>query len=232
MISDTSSCFSRYEQRAIATALRAMERVMRDGGIRLDRPAAVVDYLQLKLGALEHEVFALLYLDAQNRLIAYEELFRGTVSQTAVYPREIVKRAGIPVTDYGFTTDAELKFARMDERVAARLGLDAKAIIGQPLTRHFQLSDGADGTMPLLTALASRQDFTGQRAKVRGSGETEVTLNGVALLAGKTGFAGYEIELELEGGVAGQAGPIFDPALDERVSDGRVEYVLVSASGH
>ena len=59
----------------------------------IDRPAAVFDYLRLRLSALEHEVFAVLYLDAQNRLIAYEELFRGTVSQTAVYPREIVKRA-------------------------------------------------------------------------------------------------------------------------------------------
>jgi DNA repair protein RadC len=84
--------FTRYEQRAIATALRAMERVMRDAGVTLDRPGAVVDYLQLRLAKLEHEVFALLYLDAQNRLIAYEELFRGTVSQTAVYPREIIKQ--------------------------------------------------------------------------------------------------------------------------------------------
>jgi DNA repair protein RadC len=85
--------FSRYEKRAIATALRAMDRVMREAGVTLDRPAAVFDYLGLKLSALEHEVFTVLYLDAQNRLIAYEELFRGTVSQTAVYPREIVKRA-------------------------------------------------------------------------------------------------------------------------------------------
>jgi DNA repair protein RadC len=42
---------------------------------------------------LEHEVFAVLFLDAQNRLIAYEELFRGTLTQTSVYPREIVKAA-------------------------------------------------------------------------------------------------------------------------------------------
>ena len=116
---------------------------------------------------------------------------------------------------FGFATDAELKFSRMDERVAARLGLDAKAIIGQPLTRHFQLSDDGDDMMPLLTALAGRHDFTGQRAKVRGNGETEVTLNGVALASGKADFAGYEIEVELESGAAGQAGPIFDPALDE-----------------
>ncbi len=115
----------------------------------------------------------------------------------------------------GFATDAELKFARIDERVAARLGLDPQAILGQPLTRHFQLTDNGDGVMPLLTALASRQDFTGQRAKVRGNGDTDVILNGVALVSGKSGFAGYEIGLEIEGLPAGQSGPIFDPALDE-----------------
>ncbi|HET9398025.1 MAG TPA: HAMP domain-containing sensor histidine kinase [Sphingomicrobium sp.] len=116
---------------------------------------------------------------------------------------------------FGFSTDAELKLTRMDERAAARLGLDAKAMIGQPLTRHFLLTDSGDGVMPLLTALGSRHDFVGQRAKVRGNGETEVVLNGVALQSASQGFAGYEVELELDGSSSGQVGPIFDPALDE-----------------
>lgn len=115
---------------------------------------------------------------------------------------------------FGFATDAELKFARIDERVASRLGLDAKAIIGHPLTRYFQLTDNGDGALPLLTALGSRHDFAGQRARIRGNGETEVTLNGVALIS-PDGFTGYEIELDIEGEAAGQAGPLFDPALDE-----------------
>jgi signal transduction histidine kinase len=118
-------------------------------------------------------------------------------------------------TGFGFTTDAELKFSRIDDRVAARLGLDSKSIIGQPLTRHFLLTDNGDGMMPLLAALASRQDFVGQRARIRGDGETEVTLNGAALISSKDGFAGYEVEVVLEGQAAGKAGPIFDPALDE-----------------
>lgn len=58
-----------------------------------DSPRAVRDYLQLQLGARAHEVFAVLYLDSQNRLIALEELFRGTLTQTSVYPREVVLRA-------------------------------------------------------------------------------------------------------------------------------------------
>ena len=59
----------------------------------LGSPAAVRDYLCLKLRDLGHEVFLGLYLDAQNRVIADEELFRGTLTQTSVYPREVVKRA-------------------------------------------------------------------------------------------------------------------------------------------
>lgn len=56
-------------------------------------PQAVRDYLQLQLGSRPHEIFAVLFLDAQHRLIALEELFRGTLTQTSVYPREVVVRA-------------------------------------------------------------------------------------------------------------------------------------------
>ncbi|CAA2110505.1 hypothetical protein VVAX_06744 [Variovorax paradoxus] len=59
----------------------------------LSSPQAVRDFLRVKLGALEHEVFAVLMLDSQNRLIEYVELFRGTVSQATVYPREVVKES-------------------------------------------------------------------------------------------------------------------------------------------
>ncbi len=59
----------------------------------LASPEAVRDWLRLSLANLPHEVFIALWLDAQNRLIASEELFRGTLTQTSVYPREVVKRA-------------------------------------------------------------------------------------------------------------------------------------------
>ncbi len=58
-----------------------------------DAPQAVKQYLRLQLAHLPHEVFAVLFLDHQHRLIALEEMFRGTLSQTSVYPREVVKRA-------------------------------------------------------------------------------------------------------------------------------------------
>ena len=58
----------------------------------LASPQAVRDWLRLSLGSLQHEVFVALWLDSQNRLIASEELFRGTLTQTSVYPREFVCR--------------------------------------------------------------------------------------------------------------------------------------------
>ena len=58
-----------------------------------DSPGKVKEYLRLQLDGREHEVFAVLFLDAQSRLLRLEEMFRGTLTQTSVYPREVVKRA-------------------------------------------------------------------------------------------------------------------------------------------
>lgn len=58
-----------------------------------ESPQQVRDYLTLRLGGLTREVFIVMFLDAQNRLNAIEEMFSGTLTQTSVYPREVVKRA-------------------------------------------------------------------------------------------------------------------------------------------
>lgn len=58
-----------------------------------DTPGRVKEYLRLQLGAHRHEVFAVLFVDAQHRLLQMDEMFRGTLTQTSVYPREVVKRA-------------------------------------------------------------------------------------------------------------------------------------------
>lgn len=57
------------------------------------QPSAVTDYLKVHFAGREYESFVVLYLDAQNSLIEVEELFRGTLTQTSVYPREVVKSA-------------------------------------------------------------------------------------------------------------------------------------------
>lgn len=73
-------------------ARRALAERLKERAV-LDSPDAVEHYLQLHIAARPHEVFAVLFLDAQHRLIALEELFRGTLTQTSVYPREVVMRA-------------------------------------------------------------------------------------------------------------------------------------------
>lgn len=71
---------------------RACAEEMR-GRDSLASPIAVRSYLRLTLLAYEHEAFVVIFLDAQNRVIATEEMFRGTLTQTSVYPREVVKAA-------------------------------------------------------------------------------------------------------------------------------------------
>ena len=80
------------EDKIIERALRILEGRMRHGD-GLSSPRAVRDYLRLALSGKEHEVFITIFLDAQNRVLATEESFRGTLTQTSVYPREIVKTA-------------------------------------------------------------------------------------------------------------------------------------------
>ena len=59
----------------------------------LSSPDTMKHFLQLQLAALHHEVFAVCFLNAQNRLMAFEILFRGTLRETSVYPREVALRA-------------------------------------------------------------------------------------------------------------------------------------------
>jgi DNA repair protein RadC len=92
-----SMSFSRWsEERQNTTVKRALEilhnRLCLQPDV-FDSPKTTRDYLTLKLAELEHEVFVAIWLTAQNRLIAYEELFRGTLTQTSVYPREVLKAA-------------------------------------------------------------------------------------------------------------------------------------------
>ena len=79
-------------QAVLEMGRRALRETIDRGGA-LSSPQAVRDYLRLKLYGRPHEVFAAVFLDAQNRVLAVEELFRGTLTQTSVFPREIVKRA-------------------------------------------------------------------------------------------------------------------------------------------
>ncbi|MEC8859905.1 MAG: DNA repair protein RadC [Pseudomonadota bacterium] len=83
-------CVSREE--IVAFALKLVARRFKRGA-NLTSSDATRDFLRLKLANYEHEVFCALFLDSQHKLVAYEELFQGTIDGCAVYPREVVKKA-------------------------------------------------------------------------------------------------------------------------------------------
>jgi len=80
----------------LAAAVELARRSLQEGlkaGSALTSPGAVRDFLRLALAARDHEVFVVLFLDAQHRVLRSTELFRGTLTQTSVYPREVVRAA-------------------------------------------------------------------------------------------------------------------------------------------
>ena len=84
------ACIS--DDAVVAAALGILSRRVSRVDV-MNNPRVTREYLTLRLAGLEHEIFACLYLDTRNRLIACEELFRGTIDGASVHPREVVKRA-------------------------------------------------------------------------------------------------------------------------------------------
>lgn len=76
----------------LSVARQAIDQKYQRGAL-FDAPDVVKNYLTTKLAGFEHEVFAALFLDSKHRLLEYVELFRGTIDQASVYPREVVKEA-------------------------------------------------------------------------------------------------------------------------------------------
>jgi DNA repair protein RadC len=129
-------------RRALAGSLKVKDA--------LASPQAVRDWLRLSLGSLQHEVFVALWLDAQNRLIASEELFRGTLTQTSVYPREVVKRAlahnaGAVILAHNHPSGLA-EPSRADEVLTSSLK-QALALIDVKLLDHFIVT-GSAGPCP------------------------------------------------------------------------------------
>lgn len=77
----------------IANALQILESRLRQAGQAMTSPDDVKNYLKLKLAEREHEVFTVLFMDNRHRVIAFEEMFRGTIDGASVHPREVVKTA-------------------------------------------------------------------------------------------------------------------------------------------
>jgi DNA repair protein RadC len=80
-------------QKIVRRAMKLLEKQLRSETYSMTAPKMVSEYLVLRLAGREHEVFTAIWLDAQHRVIECEEMFRGTLTQTSVYPREVVKSA-------------------------------------------------------------------------------------------------------------------------------------------
>ena len=89
----TQTLRPRGDDATIRRALGILEKRMRQTGVQLASPRAVRDYLRLRFAEMQRECFVVLYLDTQNRLLECVVPFYGTLTQTSVHPREIVKLA-------------------------------------------------------------------------------------------------------------------------------------------
>jgi len=106
----------------------------------LTSPAAVRDFLKLRLAGLPHEVFVCIQLDAQHRAIAIEELFRGTLTQTSVYPREVVKaslRANAAAVIFAHNHPSGVAQPSQADELLTRTLKDALAMVDVKVLDHF-----------------------------------------------------------------------------------------------
>lgn len=119
------------------------ESVLR--GAALTSPTATRRYLSLRLRDREHEVFACLFLDNRHRVIAFDELFRGTIDGASVYPREIVKaalryNAAAVILSHNHPSGVA-EPSRADERLTERLR-EALGLIDVRVLDHIIVGDG------------------------------------------------------------------------------------------
>jgi len=124
---------------AIELARRSLREDMRSGDA-LTSPGAVRDYLRLALSGRAHEVFVCLWLDAQHRVVVCEELFRGTLTQTSVYPREVVKaglRANAAAVIFAHNHPSGAAQPSSADELLTRNLKDALALVEIKVLDHF-----------------------------------------------------------------------------------------------
>ena len=110
------------------------------------------------------------------------------------YPASVAERSHDfrrAMADWAWETDDGLRMTELSPLAAAAIGKSARALMGEPLTRIFSMVEGADGELPILTALAKQKRFSNQFARLRGGSEQMVRLAAVPLLDGRGHFAGF-----------------------------------------
>ncbi|HWK69543.1 MAG TPA: DNA repair protein RadC [Burkholderiaceae bacterium] len=153
LVRDAQGCYLPASSDQILEAARQVVDQKMTRGTAFSSPATVKEYLTTKLSGLDVEVFAVLFLDSQHCLIEYVEMFQGTLSQTSVYPREVVRAAldrhaaavivahnhpsGVPepsAADKALTSHLKAALALMDIRT-----LDHIIVAGQKTTSFAEL---------------------------------------------------------------------------------------------
>ncbi|KGA65917.1 RadC family protein [Yersinia pseudotuberculosis] len=140
------SLFPVNEQRVIRRAMRVLERYQRQPGEKFLAASCTKSWLQLYLARQEREVFVVLYLDNQHRLLEHETLFLGTISHTEIHPRELVKSALrhnaaaviIAHNHPSGVTDA----SKADREITSRI-VNALDLVEVRVLDHFIIGDGA-----------------------------------------------------------------------------------------
>ncbi len=134
-------------QAVLEMAQRALGEQLKQGAV-LNSPKAVRDYLRLRLHNRGHEVFVGVFLDAQHRVLAVDDLFNGTLTQTSVYPREVVKSAlrhNAAAVIFAHNHPSGIaEPSRSDEMLTATLKR-ALALVDVKVLDHFVV--GADSVM-------------------------------------------------------------------------------------
>lgn len=130
-------------EEVINAAKHIMESMMEQRDTLLTSPQLVRQYLMLKLGKAEREIFCVIFLDNQNRLIASEDLFMGTIDGAAVYPREVVKAAlkynAAAVLLAHNHPSGMLEASTADQRITQRL-VSALELVDVRVLDHFIVS--------------------------------------------------------------------------------------------
>lgn len=139
------SVFPVNEQRVIRRAMRVLERYQRQPGEQFLAANCAKSWLQLYLTRQEREVFVVLYLDNQHRLLEHETLFLGTISHTEIHPREIVKSAlchnAAAVIIAHNHPSGVTEASKSDRTITSRI-VDALALVEVRVLDHFIIGDG------------------------------------------------------------------------------------------
>lgn len=211
--------------------LAAVARLVRKLGITVSRPAIVA--------ARDHdlELWVRGEPDGEDVLLHVESWKQRPPASpridVAASEDELI---GAVSSKESWATDAELRFTSISPDFAALAAAAAADAIGQPLTRLLRLEEGEDGSMPLLSALGARSDFSGQLASTRSTPSHRLVLSGEAILAEGGGFDGFRGHAVAEHvavpKAANEAGPgtTIDPALDEALRS-PLDRIIAAAQG-